>query len=64
MKTAKEKIKTDNLGNVYIYVDDVEECFKEILDEIENAEEDCANLDWISKDQALAIIKNKSGFEK
>ena len=28
-----------------------------VLDAIENAQEDCANLGWVSKDQAKNIIK-------
>ena len=41
-----------------------EEFVKDIILEIENAQEDCSNLDWISKDQAIHIIKVKSGFEE
>ena len=33
------------------------EKIKELIDEIENAQEDCGNLDWISKEQAIKIIK-------
>jgi hypothetical protein len=28
-----------------------------LIDDIENAQEDYGNLDWISKDQAIKIIK-------
>lgn len=35
----------------------------ELIEEIENAQEDCAILDWISKDQAIEIIKKYIGKE-
>jgi len=40
-------------------VEEVEEeiDWEELIDDIENAQEDCGNLDWISKDQAIEIIK-------
>ncbi|MBU0907730.1 MAG: hypothetical protein KKE05_06260, partial [Nanoarchaeota archaeon] len=34
---------------------------KELIDEIEKAEEDFANLDWITKGQAIEIIRRKFG---
>jgi len=34
---------------------------KELIDEIEKAEEDFADLDWITKGQAIEIIKRKFG---
>ena len=40
-----------------------EEFVKDIILEIENAQEDCANLEWITKDQAIRIIKIKSGIK-
>ena len=41
----------------------VKEFIKLIEDDIEDAQEDYANLDWISKDQALEIIKKRAGKE-
>ena len=35
---------------------DVLKLIKELKDKIDNAQEDCGNLDWISKEQALKII--------
>lgn len=40
---------------------DVKEFIKIIEDDIENAQEDYANLDWISKDQVLKIINKRAG---
>jgi len=34
-----------------------------IQERIDNAQEDCGNLDWISKDQALKIIREEVGKE-
>ena len=39
----------------------VKEFIKSIEDDIEAAQEDYANLDWISKEQALKIIKKRAG---
>lgn len=39
----------------------VKKAIKDILEEIEDAQEDCGNLDWISKDQAIKIIKQRVG---
>ena len=42
-----------------------EEILKEFInivkDEIDDAQEDYGNLDWISKEQALNIIKKRAG---
>lgn len=38
-----------------------EQTRKEILEDIEEAQEDCGNLDWISKDQAIKIINKRMG---
>ena len=35
----------------------------ELISDIENAQEDCVNLDWISKDQAIEIIKKNNVYE-
>ena len=37
------------------------EAVEKLKEGIEEAQEDCANLDWISKDQAISIINKKRG---
>ena len=36
--------------------EDVKLAVQQLKDRIENAQEDCGNLDWVSKDQAEEII--------
>lgn len=36
----------------------INKLLKEIINKIEDAQEDYANLDWISKEQAINIIKS------
>lgn len=40
---------------------DVKEFIRLLKEEIDNAQEDCGNLDWISKEQALNIINKLAG---
>ena len=40
---------------------DVKKAVKELIDEIENAQEDYANLEHISKEQVVIIIKKHIG---
>jgi len=42
---------------------DVKEFIKKLKEEIDNAQEDCGNLDWISKEQALNIINKLAGSD-
>ena len=46
----------------FIYTEDVEECFKEILEEIENFDHLCINSGCL--DELKKIIKDKLGFEE
>jgi len=39
----------------------IKEAVRELIEEIEKAEEDFADLDWITKGQAIEIIKRKFG---
>ena len=39
----------------------VKEFIRLLKKEMENAQENCGNLDWISKDQALEIIDKLAG---
>ena len=64
--TLKERIWTPNhKSKNYIELYDLEIILKEFIenlkDEIEDAQEDYGNLDWISKEQALKIIKRRAG---
>ena len=34
-----------------------EELLKRLTEDIENAQEDCATLDWVNKDQAIELIR-------
>lgn len=45
----------------YYLEEDVKEFIKELKEEIDNAQEDYGNLDWISKKQALDIIDKRVG---
>ena len=40
---------------------DVKEFMVVVENDIENAQEDYANLDWISKEQAIKILKKRAG---
>ena len=80
MKTLKEKreefisesirkCKTENeiilLNSIFLSITCQEEEFiGDILEEIGNVEEGCANLDWISKNQVNKIIKDNSGVKE
>ena len=44
-----------------LYAKKVFEYVEKLKEEIEDAQEDCGNLDWISKDQALMIINKRMG---
>ena len=66
MKILGERIWTPNhKSKNYIELYDLEIILKEFIenlkDEIEDAQEDYGNLDWISKEQALKIIKRRAG---
>ena len=45
----------------YIYVEDVRVHIQNVINKIDNAQEDYANLDWVSKEQAIDIIKEEFG---
>jgi len=56
--------------NLSFYIDEsderieafrVKEAVKKLKERTENAQEDCANLDWISKKQMIRIIKEEFG---
>ena len=38
-----------------------EKFIKRLKEDIENAQEDYANLDWVSKDQIIEIINKRTG---
>jgi len=64
--TLKERIWTPNhKSKNYIELYDLEIILKEFIadisNDIEDAQEDYGNLDWISKEQALKIIKRRAG---
>ena len=66
MKTLKEKeMKPDNKkeDNGFYWSKDVKQFIKDIILEIENAQTGCSGSTWISREQAIRIIKIKSGFK-
>ena len=46
----------------FYWEEDIKEFIRKLKEKIENAQEDCGNLDWISKTQAVNIIKLLSGY--
>ena len=50
-----------NFSEDVVAVKKVKQTMDDIKNEIDNAQEDCANLDWISKEQALKIINKHLG---
>jgi len=48
-------------GSFYYSEEDVKEFIKRLKEDIENAQEDYANLDWVSKDQIIEIINKRTG---
>ena len=55
------KMRRELIGLQLLNVEDVRLAVLRLKDEIENAQEDCANLDWISKEQVLEIINKIVG---
>lgn len=66
MRKHKNKMKLDNIEKAYDegreqgwkdYEEKKKRFVKELIKKIEDAQEDYANLDWVSKEQAIKIIK-------
>jgi len=57
METLSDKI----IRNSHIKKEDVKEFLFELKEDIENAQENNGNLDWINKEQAIKIIKKRAG---
>lgn len=57
----KGALKTNESERFFFWEEDVREFIRIVKEDIENAQEDSGNLDWISKDQAIAIIDKLAG---
>ncbi len=59
---AEIDYENGNTGSILVFPSDkVKEFIADISNDIEDAQEDYGNLDWISKEQALKIIKRRAG---
>ena len=57
-----DKIFVETTGSIEVIdQEDVKEFVLQTIEDIENAQEDSGNLDWISKEQAIKIIKSRAG---
>jgi len=63
MKTEKplSEKRIDSYHGFMYSEKDVKEAVLDIIEEIETAQEDCATLDWIEKEHAVKIIKDRIG---
>ena len=61
IRLFKQELDNKNKGSSTISKHRVIRIMDDIKNEIDNAQEDCANLDWISKEQALKIINKHLG---
>ena len=57
MKTLSDKI----VRNAHCKVNDIKEFVKELKEDIEYAQKDCATLDVVDKDKIIKLIDKKAG---